>query len=70
MNEPYDLYVKPEKEDMGYEKALLESALNKNCPKTMMVLVDVDRSEEIKFFESVGFETLKDQNCILATYIL
>lgn len=70
MNEPYALYVKPEKENMGYEKALLESALAYNIPKTMMVMVDVDNLGEIQLFESVGFETLKGQNSILATYTL
>lgn len=70
MNEPYALYVKPEKENMGYEKALLESALAYNVPKTMMVMVDVDNLGEIQLFKSVGFETLKGQNNITATYTL
>ena len=69
-NEPYALYVKPENRKMGYEKALLESALKQNCPKTMMVLVDIDNAEEIKLYESVGFETVKGQNSIYATYTL
>lgn len=70
MNEPYDLYVKPEKANMGYEKALLESALKYNSHKTMMVLVDVDCEEEIDLYESVGFKAIEGQNSILATYTL
>lgn len=70
INEPYALYVKPEKEKMGYEKALLESSLKYNYPKAMMVLVNVDSLEEIKLFEAAGFETMKGQNSILATYTL
>lgn len=68
MNEPYDLYIKPENKRKGYEKALLESALKYNSHKPMMVLVDVDNVEEIKLYESVGFETLKGQNSIYAAY--
>lgn len=70
INEPYDLYVKPENKRMGYEKALLESALKHNSHKPMMVLVAVDNVEEIKLYESAGFETLEGQNSIFATYTL
>lgn len=70
MNEPTALYVKPEKEHLGYEKALLESALAYNVPKTMMVVLNIDDYKEIALFESVGFETMKGQNSIPATYTL
>lgn len=69
-NEPYSLHVKPGKENTGCEKALLESALAYNVPKTMMVLVDAGNPDEIRLYESVGFETVNGQNSILATYTL
>ena len=70
VNEPYSLFVIPEKANMGYEKALLEAALNSNAPNAMMVLVDVDNEREIKLYKSAGFETLIGQNSIYASCTL
>ena len=70
MNEPYSLYVKPEKANRGYKRALLESALAYNAPHTMTVMLNIDDPDEIRLFESAGFETVKGQNNIPATYTL
>lgn len=69
-NEPCDLFVKPEEQNKGYEKALLARAVELNEPHRMMVLVDVDSAEEIEVFSAVGFEKTDGQNSIYASYRL
>ena len=67
-NEPYDLYVEPEMSNKGYEFALLANALARNKPNRMMVLVDIDSSDEIRFYQDAGFERLEGQNSVYASY--
>lgn len=67
-NEPYDLWVKEEYANMGYEQALLQIAVEQNKPNGMMVLVDVDAYKEINIYEAVGFEVVEGQNSVYATY--
>lgn len=62
-NEPYDLMVEKAFLHHGYEKDLLAAAIEMNVPNGMMVLVDVDRPEEIDLYTSVGFVALRNQNC-------
>lgn len=66
-NEIYDLNVKKKYANKGYETALVAEAIRLNKPNGMMVVLDVD-SEEIKYFETLGFEKLKGQNSLYATY--
>ena len=65
-NEPYDVLVKPEFRRKGYGKALLAKAIELNKPKDMMLLVNIDNIGAIKLYESMGFETVADENTITA----
>ena len=67
-NEPYYLFVKEEYLNLGYEHALLSEAIKNNKPNGVMVLVDVDSTNEIKIYEDVGFRKVAKQNCIYATF--
>lgn len=67
-NEPYDIWVDNEFQDMGYEQALLQAAIKMNKPKKMMVLVDVNNHDEIEMFKSIGFVSVVGTNSVYATY--
>lgn len=67
-NEPYSLWVDDAYKNQGMEKDLLLSALIMNYPKRMMALVDINSYNEIKLYESVGFERIEGQNSLYASY--
>ena len=67
-NEPYDIWVDNEFQNKGYEQALLQTAINMNKPKAMMVLVDVNNFDEIEMFKSIGFVPIIGTNSVYATY--
>lgn len=67
-NEPYDLWVDNEFEDKGYEQALLQAAIKMNKPNKMMVLVDINNSDDIEMFKSIGFVPVIGTNSVYATY--
>ena len=39
-----------------------------NKPKKMMVLIDVNNSDEIEIFKSIGFVPIVGTNSVYATY--
>lgn len=67
-NEPYALWVDDKLQNKGYEQALLQTAINMNKPKKMMVLVDVDHHDEIEMLQSVGFVPAGGTNSVYVTY--
>ena len=66
-NEIYDLFVRPEAADRGYELELLVKAHGINGPHPIMVLVDVDAGKELETYAKAGFEALEGYNSVLAT---
>lgn len=68
INEIYDLFIKPEASQQGYELALLEKAIELNKPHQMMVVVDVDAKAEIELYTAAGFNRMEGQNSITAFY--
>ena len=68
INEIYDLYIKPEAAQHGYELALLEKAIELNKPHQMVVVVDVDSEAEIELYTAAGFTRMEGQNSITASY--
>ena len=68
INEIYDLFIKPEAAQQGYEMALLAKAIELNRPHQMMVVVDVDAKAEIEFYTAAGFHRMEGQNSITASY--
>lgn len=69
-NEPYDVFVKEEYCNRGYEKAMLARAVELNRPKAMMVLVDADDTAAIALYESLGFSRSVGENSITAHVLL
>ena len=67
-NEIYDLFVRPEAANRGYELELLVKAAELNEPHSMMVLVDVDAKKEIETYSEAGFEVSEGYNSVLASY--
>ncbi len=67
-NEPFDLLVLPEHRKKGWGRKLLGKALEMNAPKGMMLLVDVDNEVAIRLYTSMGFETEKGSNSVLAQW--
>lgn len=65
-NEPYDLLVLKKYRRMGYGRKLLAKALNLNEPNGMMLMVDVDQTPAVRFFEFMGFEKVNHQNNLTA----
>lgn len=65
-NEPYDLLVLKKYRGMGYGRKLLAKALNLNEPNGMMLMVDVDQTPAVRFFEFMGFEKVNHQNNLTA----
>ena len=68
INEIYDLFIKPEASQQGYELALLGKAIELNKPHQMMVVVDVDAKAEIELYTAAGFNRMEGQNSITASY--
>lgn len=68
INEIYDLYIKPEAAQQGYELALLVKAIELNKPHQLMVVVDADAKAEIELYTAAGFDRLEGQNSITAFY--
>ena len=68
INEIYDLFIKPEAAQQGYELALLGKAIELNKPHQMMVVVDVDAKAEIELYTVAGFNRMEGQNSITASY--
>ena len=68
INEIYDLFIKPEAAQQGYEMALLEKAIELNRPHQMMVVVEVDAKAEIELYTAAGFRRMEGQNSITASY--
>ena len=68
INEIYDLFIRPEAAQQGYEMALLVKAIELNRPNQMMVVVDADAEEEIELYTDAGFGKLEGQNSITASY--
>ena len=68
INEIYDLYIKPEASQQGYELALLGKAIELNKSHQMMVVVDVDAKAEIELYTAAGFNRMEGQNSITASY--
>ena len=66
-NEIYDLFVRPEAANRGYELELIVKAVALNGPHPMMVLVDVDAKKEIETYSEAGFEVLEGYNSVLAS---
>lgn len=56
-NEPYDLFTKEGFKE--YRKALISKAIELNKPKGMMVQVEVNNTEDIFLYESLGFENIE-----------
>lgn len=69
INEIYDLFIKPEASQQGYELALLGKAIELNKPHQMMVVVDVDAKAEIELYTAAGFNKMEGQNSITASYL-
>ncbi len=65
-NEPVDLLVQADHRRKGYGRKLLVKALEKNAPKKMTLLVNVDNEPAIRLYESLGFEKAENQNSITA----
>lgn len=66
INEIYDLFVKPEAAQQGYEMALLAKAIELNRPHQLMVVVDVDAKAEIELYSAAGFARMEGQNSMTA----
>lgn len=65
-NEPFDLLVKESCRRKGYGRQLLAKALEMNAPKAMMLLVNIDNTPAIRLYQSMGFQTVENQNSIVA----
>lgn len=68
INEIFDLFIKPEAAQQGYELALLAKAIEMNKPNKIMVVLDVNAKAEIELYTIAGFEKMKGQNSITASY--
>jgi len=54
-NEPIQILVKPECRGKGYGRALLQTAIEKNFPKKMVLEVDADNTPALNLYLSLGF---------------
>lgn len=68
VNEIYDLFVKPEAAQQGYELALIVKAIELSKPHPMMVVVNVNAKAEIESYTAAGFVRMEGQNSITASY--
>ena len=67
VNEIYDLFVKPEAAQ-GCGAALLAKAIELNGSHPLLVVVDVDATEEIELYTAAGFHRMEGQNSVAASY--
>lgn len=70
VNEPFDLFVRPELPFREYAVPLLSEAVKRNKPNQMMVLVCTESTEEIAAYVASGFEKVEGQNSVYAFYQL
>lgn len=54
-NEPIQLLVKPECRGKGYGRALLQTAIETNFPRKMVLEVDADNTPALNLYLSLGF---------------
>lgn len=55
-NEPIQILVKPECRGKGYGRALLQTAIEKNFPRKMVLEVDADNRPALNLYLSLGFQ--------------
>ena len=55
-NEPIQILVKPECRGKGYGRALLQTAIENNFPKKMVLEVDADNTPALNLYLSLGFQ--------------
>lgn len=55
-NEPIQLLVRPECRGKGYGRALLQTAIEKNFPRKMVLEVDADNTAALNLYLSLGFQ--------------
>lgn len=67
-NEPFDLLVLDSHRRKGWGRKLLAKALEMNRPKKMMLLVEKGNAPAIRLYESMGFEKVKSQNSLTASW--
>ena len=70
VNEPYDLFVRPELPFQEYAVPLIAEAVKLNTPNQMMALVYTEAAEEISAYAASGFEKIEGQNSIYVSYQL
>ena len=55
-NEPIQLLVKPECRGKGYGRALMQTAIENNFPRKMVLDVDADNTVSLNLYLSLGFQ--------------
>ena len=55
-NEPIQILVKPECRGKGYGRALLQTAIEHNFPRKMVLEVDADNTPALNLYISLGFQ--------------
>ena len=55
-NEPIQILVKPECRGRGYGRALLQTAIEKNFPRRMVLEVDANNTPALNLYLSLGFQ--------------
>ena len=55
-NEPIQILVKPECRGKGYGRALLQTAIEKNFPRRMVLEVDANNTPALNLYLSLGFQ--------------
>lgn len=55
-NEPIQLFVKAECRGKGYGRALLQTAIENNFPRKMVLEVDADNTPALNLYISLGFQ--------------
>ena len=55
-NEPIQIFVKTECRGKGYGRALLQTAIEKNFPKKMVLEVDANNTPALNLYISLGFQ--------------
>lgn len=55
-NEPIQILVKPEYRGKGYGRALLQTAIENNFPRKMVLEVDADNTPALNLYLSLGFQ--------------
>ncbi len=65
-NEIYDLRVMEAYRRRGWGRKLLARAIERNRPKGMMLLVEVDNAPAVRLYEGLGFTPVPGQNSVTA----